>query len=237
MFENVNTSIATLGDVLSFMAPFAGGAVPSEGDDEYANWVLWVQNAQEEFAKRGFWRRCLAREEVTLDDGYTTVLPNRFHKPNGLYMCIVDGVDWMDPNNSDEQNIFIEMVNDPESDDFVKWQMRFLNELTEETDAILWYFANPPKPTDTADKLLLPGDMVGFGALINFARGANQEGSEDRFEDLAENRFQEYLSLEVIPAKNELLKFSDSDQSANKVDYLKRARTYYQYRTGRTRQG
>lgn len=235
MSVNVSSSILTLGDVLNFMAPFAGGSVPSNTDTEYADWVRWIVNKQEEFARRAFWRRCLTREELNLD-GEVTVLPDRFNRPNGLYVCSVDGVDWMDANNTDGQSIFIEMINDTEDEDFGKWQMRFGTEV-DNKDAIIWYFANPPAPSATTDKLLLPGDMIGYAALGEYFRTANQEGSQDKAEQDAENRFQEYLSLEVLPSPNELLKFTDNSQGNRRTDYLVRARNYYSSRSGRNKQG
>ena len=233
---SVQTTIQTLGDVLDFMAPFAGGTVPAEADTEFGEWVSWVQNKQEEYARRAFWRRTLTREVITLTaDATTHVLPDRFFKPNGLYMCIVDEVDWNEAGNSDGQTIFVEMVNDPASGDYGKWQMRFDNAI-ETTDAtvILWYFSQPAVPNAVGDKLLLPGDMIGFAALAEYYRQANQEGSQDKAESDAENRFAEYLSLEVIPAKNELL--TNSENQTTRVDRLLRAKAYYTSRPNRSNQ-
>lgn len=230
MATEVNSSIRTLNDILYQMAPFAGGVVPNETDQEYADWLRWVAQKQEEYARRAFWRRCLTREEITLD-GYTTVLPVRFHKPNGLYMLIVDGVDWTEPDNSDEQSVFVEMVNDPDDVNFGRWQMRFLNETDNDT-AIIWYFSNPPKPTTGTDILLLPGDMIGYAALVEHYRTTRAEGSQDEAMEQAENRFMEYLSIETIPPKNELMVHSN----APKPNRLAVARAYYATRNGRNTQ-
>lgn len=233
---SVQTTIQTLGDVLSFMAPFAGGSVPDTDSTEYNEWVAWIQNKQEEYSRRAFWRRCLTREVITLTEGDTTqVLPDRFYKPNGLYMLIVDEIDWNEAGNSAGQTVFVEMVNDPDSSDYGKWQMRFDNEI-EETDAtvIIWYFSQPAVPNASGDNLLLPGDMIGFAALAEYYRQANQEGSQDKAEADAENRFLEYLSLEVIPDKSELLVNSESQPS--RVDRLLKAKNYYISRPGRSHQ-
>jgi len=232
-YTSASTTIQTLQDVLDFMAPQAGGSVPDSDSTEYAEWVMWIQNKYEEYARRGFWRRTLTREVITLTEGDEThVLPDRFFKPNGLYMCIVDEVDWNEAGNSDEQTIFIEMIGDTEDEDFGKWQMRF-NNAVEETDAtvVLWYFAMPPIPNAADDKLILPGDMIGFAALAEYFRQANQAGSQDDAKADAENRFLEYISLEVIPPKNELL--TNSEQQTNRVDRLAVARSYYTNRPGR----
>lgn len=231
MSANVQTSIQTLGDVLQFMAPFAGGSVPPQNDTEYDDWVRWVQVKQEEYARRAFWRRLLTREEITLN-GTTTLLPIRFHKPNGIYALIVDGEDWMDPYGSHGQYVFVETDNDPSSPTFTRWRMRFKNEVSN-LQATLWYFANPPKPTQESDKILLPGDMIGYAALAEFARAGNQEGSMDKFEQDAENRFQEYLSFEVLPSKNELLAFSEPKK--DRVNRTEQARAWWSHRPQRTR--
>lgn len=232
-YTNAQTTIQTLGDVLDFMAPHAGGSVPDEDSTEYLEWVMWIKNKYEEYARRGFWRRTLTREVITLTEGDEThVLPDRFFKPNGLYMCIVNEVDWNEPINSDDQTIFIEMINDPEDANFGKWQMRFKNAV-EETDAtvVIWYFSMPPIPGALTDKLILPGDMIGFAALGEYFRQANQPGSQDDAKADAENRFAEYMALEVIPAKNELL--TNSEQQTNKVDRLVAARNQYRNRPNR----
>lgn len=236
MSVSKQSSIQTLEEVLAMMAPFAGGSVPDDDSIEYADWIRWVGQKQEEYARRAFWRRCLTREEITLDAGFTTVLPDRFHKPNGLYMLIVENdegvqVDWNEPDNIDKQYVFIEMINDPEDENFGKWQMRFDVELTEDKEAIIWYFANPPKPTELTDKLLLPGDMVGYSALQEYFRTTGSEGSEDKAEEMAENRFAEYMSLEVLPDKKDLM--THSQNQTKRVDYLQRAKGFYRNRPNR----
>ncbi len=230
---SASTTIETLGDVLAFIAPHAGGAVPQEGTQVHTDWVTWTQNKYEEYAKRAFWRRCLTREVITLTVGETTVLPVRFNRPNGIYMLIVDDVDWNDPENSDEQSIFVEMDNDPDSADFAKWRVRFLNEIETETEAILWYFANPPIPQASSDKLLLPGDMIGFAVLSEYFRQTFQAGSQDDAFQAAENRFSEYLTLEVLPDKGSLLTHK---QQTKRRDFLKEARLMYTNRRNRNYQ-
>lgn len=238
MALEVQSTIQTMSEVMSAMAPFAGGSIPNEDTQEYADWQRWIAQKQEEYARRAFWRRCLTREEITLTAGYTTVLPARFHKPNGLYMLIVtndegEGVDWNEPDNEDEQYVFVEMINDPDDANFGRWQMRFDNEVEAGTTAILWYFSNPPKPVATTDKLLLPGDMVAYGALQEYYRTTGSEGSEDKAEEMAENRFSEYIGLEVIPDKKELLRHTEKP---TRVDRLAKAKGYYRNRPDRNYQ-
>jgi hypothetical protein len=110
--------------------------------------------------------------------------------------------------------------------------MRFLNK-ADNDEAILWYFANPPKPTAESDILILPGDMIGYSALAEYFRTTGAEGSQDKAEEDAENRFIEYLSIEVIPDKSELLRNSESD---TRVDRLATARSYYANRSRRNYQ-
>jgi hypothetical protein len=229
MSVNSNQTLKTLSDVLLFMSSFAGGSVPDATDQEYVDWVRWVGMKQEEYALRAFWRRCLTRVSITLD-GETTLLPDRFHKHNGIYVLEVDGVDWAEHNNSDGQEILVEMDGDPLSANFGKWQVRFSEEV-DNVSAVLWYFANPPRPTLSADIVLLPGDMIGYAALGEYFRTTGAEGSQDKAESDAENRFQEYLSLEMIPPKYELLSFKDPGHVNRTAQY----RSYYR-RTGRNRQ-
>ena len=233
MAREIQSSIRTLGEVLQAMAPFAGGSIPNDDTQEYEDWVNWIAQKQEEYARRGFWRRCLTRVEITLSAGYTTVLPDRFHKPNGIFALVVDGVDWMENPNTDDQHVMTEMINDPDDADFGSWQVRLSTELEEATDAVLWYFSNPPKPVATTDILLLPGDMVAYGALQEYFRTTGSEGSEDKAEEMAENRFSEYLGLEVLPDKNEIIVHSESPTRVNR---LATARARYSSRPGRNTQ-
>jgi hypothetical protein len=238
MALSVQSNIQTLGEVLTAMAPFAGGSIPASDTAEYADWVRWVGQKQEEFARRSFWRRCLTRESLPLTLGYTTVLPARFHKPNGLFMLVVENsdgeeIDWNEADNEDGQFIFIEMINDPASLNFAKWQMRFKNEVTVATTAVIWYFSNPPVPVATADKLILPGDMVAYAALQEYYRTTGSEGSEDKAEEMAENRFSEYNAMEVLPDKKELLTHTSG---VGRIDRLQKARSYYESRPRRNYQ-
>lgn len=239
-YTEAQTTIQTLGDVLDFMAPHAGGSVPDEDSTEYAEWVMWIKNKYEEYARRGFWRRCLTRETLAItEDDETALLPTRFHKPNGLYMFIVTDsdtgadVDWNDNPNSLNQDIFVEMITDPDDVNFGRWQARFKVPVPETATAVIWYFAMPPIPGATTDKIILPGDMIGFAALSEYFRQANQPGSQDDAKNDAENRFAEYMALEVIPDKSDLL--VNSEQPVNRVDRLVTARSYYESRPGRNR--
>lgn len=222
--RETNQKIKNLKDVMEFMAPFAGGSVPTYSlqiDDEYLQWVGWIAQKQEEFATRAFWRRLLTREEIQIEDD-VTVLPDRFHKPNGLYILEVDGEDYADPDNP---KLTVEMIGDPSDEDFGKWQMRF-KEKQPAQDAILWYFAAPPVPTEPKDIILLPGDMIGYGALGEYFRSIGADGSQDKAELDAENRFIEYTALEMIPPKYELLTMNKG-KNIDRVAYQKQ---FYQRR-------
>jgi hypothetical protein len=231
MSENVSQIILTLSDVMNYMAPSAGGSVPSETDEEYSQWRQWIQVKQEEAARRGFWRRLLTRDTLSLTAGSTSILmPPRFHKPNGLYVFEVDGEDWMDPNRIEKaNNIFIQMINDPDDANFSRWEAQFI-EIEADATATIYYFANPPKPVEAADKLLLPGDMIAYGALSEYFRTTNLEGSQDDARNEFENRMTAYLSREVIPPRNELLNFQTNPR---RIDRLHLARQMYQVRPDR----
>lgn len=234
-YTEVQSIVRTLGDVLSFIAPFAGGVVPDVDSAAWNEWVSWAQDKQEEYARRGFWRRCLTYDTISLTaDDTVAILPDRFHKPNGLYMFIVDEVDWNETPNSDRQTLFVEMINDITDENFGSWQVRFKDVIVTDVTATIWYFSNPPVPNAVGDILLLPGNMVAYATLAEYYRQANQEGSQDDARGEAENRFQEYLGLEVIPDKSELL--VNSENPVNRIDRLQTARGYYSHRTGRNTQ-
>lgn len=219
--RETNQVIRTMGDVMRYvMAPSAGGTVPGSNEEEYAQWVSWIQQKQEEYAVRGFWLRLLTRETISIA-GDTTVLPDRFHKPNGLYILEVPDPNGDEPINyadPDDPQVSVEMISDPEDEDFGKWQMRF-KETQETATATMWYFAAPPVPEVESDTILLPGDMVGFAALGEYFRSAGEDGSQDKAETDAENRFQEYLTLEQIPERSKLL--TVSQKRTDRVRYLK----------------
>ncbi len=228
----VSQVLGTLSEVLSFIAPSAGGAVPDEDSEEYAQWRLFVQVKQEEAARRGFWRRLLTREDLTLVEGDTEVLlPVRFQRDNALYICYVDGVDLGDPDREpDDQSIFAEVINDPEDDDFGRWKLTFTEAIAADQTAPFWYFATPPKPVDATDKLLLPGDMIAYGAMAEIFRTTNLEGSQDSAALEYENRLQNYLALEMIPSKDRLLSFQTNPRQINRTI---EARNRYRVRSDR----
>lgn len=228
----VSQVLGTLGEVLSFIAPSAGGAVPDEDSEEYAQWRLFIQVKQEEAARRGFWRRLLTREDLTITAGATEVLlPVRFQRANALYILYVDEVDLGDPDREpDEQDIFAEVINDPEDDDFGRWKLTFSTAIATAQTAPFWYFATPPKPVDADDKLLLPGDMIAYGAMAEIFRTTNLEGSQDDARVEFENRLNTYLAMEMIPERNKLLTFATNPSGINRTI---EARNRYRIRADR----
>ncbi len=228
----VGQVLGTLGEVLSFIAPSAGGAVPDEDSEEYSQWRLFIQVKQEEAARRGFWRRLLTREDLDLREGDTeVVLPTRFQRANSLYICYVDGVDLGDPDREpDEQDIFAEVINDIEDEDFGNWKLTFSSPIAADQVAPFWYFATPPKPVDIDDKLLLPGDMVAYGAMAEIFRTTNLEGSQDDARVEYENRLNTYLAMEQIPERNKILSFSTNPRGINRST---EARNRYRVRPDR----
>ena len=187
---------------MEFMAPYAGGSIPATSDVEYANWRRWIQLGQQDAANRGFWRRLLIPTTVTITKDEDTIsLPNNFHKVNGLYLLEVNGEDWAQPNNKAGQRLYVYL--DP---DTATWKCKFLGFTPTETitDAVLWYFYNPPLPMGEEDPIYLDGEMVGFYALKEYFRKARQPGSQDDARIEYENRLQELLALEVLPSRQEL---------------------------------
>lgn len=199
----------TIGDVMALMAPSSGGVIPDADSDDYAQWLLFIQMKYEEASRRGFWRRLLKKSTVSLTAGVTEVLlPVDFQRANSLYIFYVDGVDLCDPDRElDDQSIFAEVETDSTSLNFGRWKLTFSTAIATTQTAPIWYYCTPPKPTASTDKILLPGDMIAFGALAEIFRTTNLEGSQDAAQQEYENRINTYLAMESIPARNELLTF------------------------------
>jgi hypothetical protein len=135
--QTVNQVISTLGDVMEFIAPNAGGAVPDAESEEYAQWRLAIQVKYEEAARRGFWRRLLVKDTLSLREGdESIVLPTQFQRANALYIFVVAGEDLADPDrlplDEDSQTVFAQQITDPEDDDFGLWQLNFKNPIEED---------------------------------------------------------------------------------------------------------
>lgn len=230
---NVPQILSTVSDVMGFIAPNSGGSIPSSDSDEYKQWLLAIQIKQEEAGRRGFWRRLLTKDILSLRIGDTeATLPIRFQRANSLYILVVNGVDLGDPDRTpDNQSAVPQMINDPEDEEFGLWKVIFKTPIETDEDAVLWYFATPPKPVAATDKLLLPGDMVAFGALQEIFRAGNLPGSQDSAQTEFEHRLETYLNLENIPPRNELLTYT---VDSRKIDRSERARAQYYTRPSRT---
>jgi len=232
MTEN-NQFLETISDIMGFIAPNAGGSIPSEDSDEYNTWLTAIQVKYEEASRRGFWRRLLTKDTISLTvDDEDVLLPTRFQRANSLYIFAVDGVDWADPDREpDDQSVFAQMITDYNDNDFGNWQLNFQTPIAETDTATIWYFATPPKPTESTDKVLLPGDMIAFGAMSEIFRTTNLEGSQDDARIEYENRMETYLGIETIPSRNDILKFQGNPRG---WDYTARAKNQYANRPGRT---
>lgn len=230
----VSQVISTLGDVMSFMAPNLGGSIPAVDSEEYDAWKLAIQVKYEEAARRGFWRRLLVKDTLSLREGDESItLPTQFQRPNALYILSVAGEDLADPDRvmtEDSQTVFAQQITDPDDEEFGLWQLNFKTPIAEDEESVIWYWALPPMPTEAVDKLLLPGDMIAFGAMSEIFRSTNLEGSQDDARIEYENRMNNYLALEMIPPRNELLTFSSNPGNINRT-----ARARAQYQFGRNR--
>lgn len=220
----------TISDIMTLMAPSAGGAVPDADSEEYAQWLLFIQTKYEEASRRGFWRRLLKKSTLSLTEGDTEAyLPADFQRANGLYILYVDGVDLCDPDREpDDQAIFVEVDTNPFQVDgvtpntnFGKWRVTFTEPVAATQDAPIWYFCVPPKPTADTDKVLLPGDMIAFGALSEVFRTTNLEGSQDDARGEYENRLNTYLAMEMIPGRSEILTFVTNPRGADRLQIAK----------------
>lgn len=195
-------AIENLGDVLNAMSSYAGGSIPADTTIAYAQWVRWVQLAQYDVAKRGFWTRCLVKADLTITANVDyAVLPDDFFKRNGIYVLNVGDEDWASKANPSGQVLL------PYKDQITgKWAVKFVGFTpTKDTIGTLWYFYNPPVPTDLVDPIWFDGEMIMFGALKEYFRQSRQPGSQDDARNEYENRFNENLSLEVLPTPQELM--------------------------------
>lgn len=199
VFEN-------LGDVLAGMAVYAGGSIPADSSPAYAQWIRWVQLSHYDVAKRGFWTRCLAPKTITITSGVDYIeLPDDFFKRNGIYVLNVSGEDWASNSNLSGQRLHVY-----KNQTTGKWTCKFIGytPTTTVTDAVLWYFYNPPIPTDLTDEIWFDGEMIMFGALKEYFRQSRQPGSQDDARTEYENRFNENLNLEMLPTPQELMSWN-----------------------------
>ena len=220
MVENKRSVLTTLGDVFAYMAPYAGGTIPATDSPQHANWKRWVALGQEDSAKRGFWGRLLDKVSVNIVANQDYIqLPDNFFKRNGIYVLNVGGDDWNAAHNRAGQRLMV--LQHPTTGEWICKLIGFTptsNDLGE-----LWYFYNPPIPTDEADPLWLDGEMCGFYALKEHFRVARQPGSMDDCRIEYENRYTELLALEVIPTPQEIMSwgsvYTQTKQPTNEMGY------------------
>ena len=199
--------LLTLDDVLEALAPYAGGEVPDESDEEYGWWVTWVQRGQADMAKRAFWRSLLTpRETITVKSGLNKYyLPDDFYRHNGIFELIYNDVDISKKGNSlgMQIGVFQERVINESEQSVVKWYILFDQTFTEDTEMQLSYYAYPPIPTTGTDQLSLDGEAIMFYALTEYYRQTGEAGSQDDANQSYENRFNELISLENLPQNQE----------------------------------
>lgn len=205
MAQNRQQMLSTLQEVMQAVAAYAGGSVPSTQDREYQNWISWINQAQEDAATRGFWSRLLAHVDLPITAGDDTVdLPDNFHKRNGIFMLLADGVDWSDNTVQNEQGLFVNL--NPTTG---VWQVRFLGYTpTVDATAELWYFYLPPKLVNPTDPIFIDGKMLAYYALAEYYRQAERLGSLDDARAEYNNRFIELLNLDQLPTRQDLVSFT-----------------------------
>lgn len=215
--------LLTLEDVMNWMAPYAGGSVPDETDDpeNYNFWVRAIQLGQQDVANRYFLRRFLIPETITITKDEDEIdLPDGFNKINGIYLLDVGGINWAGPNNEDGQRLWVYM--DPTD---ATWKCKFIGFTPTETvtDAVLWYFYNPPVPTGLDDPLYVDGEMLGYYALKEYHRKQGEFGSMDDARIEYENRVENFTDLEVLPSPQELISWKNvylyKNQSPNESQF------------------
>lgn len=228
MAINKSDALETLGDIFLAMSSYAGGSIPGVSSSQYTQWLTWVRLAQQDCARRGFWARLLTSEDVAITkDVDFIVLPDNFFKRNGIYVLNVNGEDWASKANKSGQKL---MVTKRFSDG--KWICRFVG-YTPTSDATgkLWYFYNPPIPVEETDPIYLDGQMIVFGALKEYFRQARQPGSQDDARNEYENRFNEELSMDMLPTPQEMMEW----QSVYKHTGLDPSLEVHRYGGGRRR--
>jgi hypothetical protein len=217
--------LSTVSGVMSWMARYAGGSVPQESDTQFGEWLSWIGEGQEDMAERGFWSRLLTSDDFDISaDEPSAVLPEDFHKRNGIFVLDVNGVDWNEANNSAGQKLF---VNKNAEGEWVVYFKGFTP--TEDVTATLWYFRHPGVPTAIEDILALDGKAAGFYALAEYFRQAGELGSLDDARTEYNNRFEEALGLEMLPSPQELLSWKPYTKFANTPN----ERNYYSRGRGR----
>src|SRR6266571_1433943 len=217
--------INTLNDSLKEIAKFAGGTVPQISDPQYDEWVGWVNQGQEDAAERGFWSRLLTKADLEIiKDEDTSILPDNFHKRNGIFALIVNKVDWSEAYNKDEQRLFVNVNEDGE------WVVNFrgFTPIADYT-AELWYFRHPLILVESTDVFSLDGKMCAYYGLAEYFRQAGELGSLDDARAEYNNRFDESLGLDMLPTKQELLSwqnyYSYRGQPTNEKAFYSRGRT------------
>jgi hypothetical protein len=227
----------TVNDIMNIIAPNKGGTIPASDSEEYAQWFTAIKMKYEEASRRGFWRRLLKKDDTqSLRAGdESIIMPDDFQRANSLYIFAVNGIDLADPDRTpDDQSVFAQMITDPEDEDFGKWQLNFQTPIeTDTSDVMLWYFATPPMPSAGIDTVLLPGDMIAFGAMTEIFRASNLQGSQDDARLEYENRLQNYLALEMIPPRNEILKFETNPRHTDRTVNARAQYSQRQDRVGR----
>lgn len=222
---NQRQMLKTLGDIMTWMAPYAGGSIPPASDSAHTNWIRWIGLGQEDAANRTFWRRFLIPKVITITANDDVLdLPDDFNKVNGVYVLNVNGVNWAAPNNEDGQRIWVYM--DPVT---AEYKLKFIGFTPTETvtDAVLWYFYNPPTPQADSDPIFLNGEMCGYYALKEHFRQNSQMGSMDDARIEYENRFEGFSDLEVIPSPQELISMTSYQK------FLNQSPSEKQFYTGR----
>lgn len=220
----VTQTISTLGNGLSWMARYAGGSVPGVNDTQYAEWISWQNEGQEDAAERGFWARLLTKTTLSIvADTDSADLPADFHKRNGIYVLKVGEVDWNAAHNADGQMLLVTKKSTG------GWQVTFTGYTpTANATATLWYFRHPGKMTAEADSFLLDGKMCSYYALAEYFRQAGELGSLDDARAEYDNRFRENLSNEVLPSPQELMGwtpyYKHLNQNWNERAYYSRGR-------------
>lgn len=193
-------TITTLADLQQAFSDYLNeDNVPGESDVLYQRRTRWFNRGREDLAKRYFWKELLKSDTVDIsagDDG-PYALPGDFTRPNALkYFKTRNGeVEFTNPY--DGNGATLSLTRDLTTG---LYQVTLDPRPTEADTADLDYFATPTPMSDSADLVLVDGEVVLFYAMMQhfFSQGAAAFAELDRASQEYENRIQDLLRLDAI---------------------------------------
>lgn len=184
-------------DVLNEESP------PATTDSLYKTRTRWFNLGQDDQARRWFLKSLLKSDTFPIVAGTASYLmPTDFDKPNGLlvFSSTNGGVIYTDPYARSNSVLSI-------TRDFTTGRYRVTFTPTPGTNdtASFWYFAAPPKMVNASDVCLVDGDALIYYALTKYFFTNRQYLPMNEARTEYENRMNEVLANQEIPAPGSLL--------------------------------